>query len=103
MRKHNESLLREDAIHKEAIQGINILKNACYKIWTDINEPVIKEWGQLGEYQKAREQVSDTSNRINELEMVLDQQEENGKKMMFALQNLTDADLQAIEVTNKEQ
>ena len=69
----------------------------------DIKELIIREWGQLLDYQQAREQVRNASSKIETLEMMLDQNEEDGKKMVFALEHLTDADLQVIKVNNKRE
>ena len=99
----HENLSKKIEDYKEAAKGVSIMKNSRYHLWMDIKDLVVREWNQLTEYQEARTQVSNTSSRIATLDMSLNQQGENANNILLALQNLTDEDLQTIQVTNRGQ
>ena len=61
------SLLTEIKEYKEAAQGVGLLKSARYNLRLDIKELIIREWGQLLDYQQAREQVRNASSKIETL------------------------------------
>jgi hypothetical protein len=88
---------------KESTQGLTMLKNARYVLWSDIADLIAREWEKLLDYQRVKEQVSNTSERIKTLDSYMEQQEENANKMLLALDNLSDRELEAIDVTNKKE
>ena len=76
--------------HRESAQGLNTLKQARHKVWTQICDVVEKGWDQLLKYQELKEQVVSANHKLRQLDHKMENRVDTAKKILVALENFPD-------------
>ena len=89
------------ARHRESTQGLNTLKQARHKVWTQICDVVEKGWNQLLKYQELKEQVVNANQKLRQLDHEMENRVDTAKTMLAALENLSNHELAVIGIENR--
>ena len=99
--KYIVDLEAESSRHRESTQGLSTLKQARQKVWTHICDAVTKGWNQLLKNKELKEQVVSANQKLWQLDHEMENRVDRAKKMLAALENLSDKELRVISIENR--